>query len=71
MYIGTDTTYYSGTLAGIRNRTWGKIISLNFVDERQQIIRRRYIYRKFDEDKYPVKRTPSDLGFDYIKRKTL
>ena len=28
-----------------------------------------YIYRKFDEDKYPVNRTPSDLGIDYIKRK--
>ena len=27
-----------------------------------------YVYRKFDDDIYPVKRNPSDLGFDYIKR---
>ena len=53
MYIGTDTTYYSGTLAGIRYRTWGKIISLKFVYENQEISSRPYM---------------SEVHINYIKR---
>ena len=54
MYIGTDTTYYSGTLAGIRNRTWGKIISLMFVYESQKISNRPFM---------------SEVHINYLKRK--
>ena len=28
-----------------------------------------YNYRKFEDDIFPVKRSSSDLGIDYIKRK--
>ena len=51
MYIGTDTTYYSGVLAGIRN---GKIISLMFVYENQEISNRPYM---------------SEVHINYLKRK--
>ena len=54
MYIGTDPFYYSGTLSGIKNRTLGKFISLNFVYENQQISKRPYM---------------SEVGIFYIKRK--
>ena len=54
MYIGTNPFYYSGILSGIKNRTWGKFISLNFVYENQQISKRPYM---------------SEVGIFYIKRK--
>ena len=54
MYIGTDTTYYSGTLAGIRNKTWGKIISLTLVYQDHQLINRPYM---------------SETHINYLKRK--
>ena len=54
MYIGTDTTYYSGTLTGIRNKTWGNIISLTLVYQDHQIINRPYM---------------SEVHINYLKRK--
>lgn len=54
MYIGTDTTYYSGTLSGIRNRTWGKIIAHMFVYENQEVSKRPYM---------------SEVHINYLKRR--